>query len=126
MPPGANEAGKVEFIFAQLELTRRYAAEIERGDYQTAQTLGRKLDRGSRELSMLMVNFEREVDSDTMSRIGSALKEMKEIQERLLGLLEPTKKQIGELLAELQRGRTLISGYRSGRASPARLLEMSV
>lgn len=125
MPPGANEAGRIEFIFAQLELTRRYAAEIERGDYQTAQILGRQLDRGARELSMIMVNFDREVDIETMARISSALGEMKDIQERLLGWLEPTRDRIGELLSELHRGRTLIAGYRSGRTAGAKMLEMS-
>jgi len=126
MPPGANEAGKIEFIFAHLELTRRYAAEIERGDYSTAQTLGRRLDRGARELSMIMANFDREVDFETMSKISSALQEMKEIQERLLGWLEPTRDRIGELLTELNRGRTLISGYRSRRVSAPQRFVMSV
>jgi hypothetical protein len=74
---------------------------------------------------MIMANFDREVDIETMAKISSALREMKEIQERLLGWLEPTRDRIGELLSELHRGRTLISGYRSGRTAGARMLEMS-
>ncbi len=126
MPPGANEAGKLDFIFAQLDLTRRYATEIERGEYQNAKALGNQLDRGSRELAMIMANFDKEVDFDTMTKISAALKEMKDVQERLLGWLEPTRDRIGELLMELHRGRTLITNYRSGRTASARMFEMSV
>lgn len=125
MPPGANEAGKLDFVFAQLELTRRYAIEIERGEYQRAQVLGKQLDRSSRELSLMLINFENEVDFETMSKISSALSEMKSIQERLLGWLEPTRDRVGELLNELHRGRTLIAGYRSGKPMSPRLLQMS-
>ncbi len=125
MPPGANEAEKLDFIYAQLELTRRYATEIEHGDYQNAQVLGRQLDRGARELSMIMANFENEVDFETMSKISRSLKEMQDIQERLLGWLEPTRDRVGELLRELHRGRALITGYRSGRMAGTRMLEMS-
>jgi hypothetical protein len=107
---------RLRFIQAQLTLARQQALAIEAGKYGEAVSIGKKLARSGAQLSRLLEIVVSEGSKDDEARaIKSAAAEILQIQEQLLGTLEPARDRLAELLRELHRGRQLLSHYRSNR-----------
>jgi hypothetical protein len=124
MKPGSESGTNLDFVRAHLDLTRRYADAIDRGDLRTAESLGIKLNRGTIEFSRLVSQLDGKIKGEPRREIEEALKEVRSTQDRLIGWLEPARARLEELLLEIRRGRQLVNGYRSGRMAQATRLEI--
>lgn len=124
MPQGKTP-GRLAFVRSQLDLTRRYAAAIERGDFRSAKSFGLQLARGGSELAAAMKEARQRRDSPESAEIRAATAEIAATQASLLESLEPARNRLSDLLREIRKGRQLLAGYRSGRAAHTKLFEMT-
>ncbi|MCF7809426.1 hypothetical protein K9N50_00405 [bacterium] len=117
----------IDFLNLQLDLFRRNADAINKGDLITAKTTADQLKRSVKALAEIINNYRcKDVSYDgDKQTVEQMVSEMKFLHNSALAKLNTKKNQLAELLSEFRRGKNLLTGYRSGRKTDNRLFDMA-